>query len=115
MLSAIPVVLALVAWSFSIANLARSSTPGRLTVGHVVAGLSMICTCLIALALTILRLVQNTYGRRDRIVWPWLVIAMGSLSLIWGIVDVALGSVAGVVVEPGEDLHGGAGAAGRGW
>ena len=61
-LSAIPVVLALVAWSFSIANLARSTTPGTFTVGHVDAGLSMICTCLIALVVTILRQVQNTFG-----------------------------------------------------
>ena len=88
---------------------------GRFTVGHVVAGLALICTSLIALVWSILRQVQNPYGERDRIVWPWLVIAMGSLSLIWGIVDVALGSVAGVVVEPGDDLHVGAGAAGRGW
>ena len=68
-LSAIPVVLALVAWSFSIANLAKSTTPGTFMVGHVDAGLSMICTCLIALVVTILRQVQNTFGRRDRIVW----------------------------------------------
>ena len=40
-LSAIPVVLAIVAWSFSIYNLAMSTTPGRFTVGHVVAGLAV--------------------------------------------------------------------------
>ncbi len=89
-LGAIPVVLAIVAWVFSIANLAMSSTPGRFTVGHVVAGLAAICMCLIALVLTLLRQVQNTYGQRDRIVWPWLVIAMGLVSLIWGIVLLAL-------------------------
>jgi hypothetical protein len=33
MLGAIPVVLAIVAWSFSIANLAMPTTPGRFTVG----------------------------------------------------------------------------------
>ena len=89
-LGAIPVVLAIVAWSFSIANLAMSTTPGRFTVGHVVAGLALICTSLIALVWSILRQVQNTYGQRDRIIWPWLVIVMGSLSLIWGIVLLAL-------------------------
>ncbi|WP_413752195.1 DUF2776 domain-containing protein [Streptomyces sp. R-74717] len=85
-LSAIPVVLAIVAWYYSIENLAMSTTPGRFTVGHITAGLAAICTSLIALVLTILRQVQNTYGQRDRIMWPWLVIAMGSLSMIWGIV-----------------------------
>jgi hypothetical protein len=89
-LGAIPVVLAIVAWSFSIANLAMATTPGTFTVGHVVAGLAFICTSLIALVWSILRQVQNTYGQRDRIIWPWLVIVMGSLSLIWGIVLLAL-------------------------
>ena len=89
-LSAIPVVLAIVAWAFSISNLAMSTTPGRFTVGHVVAGLAAICTSLIALVLSILRQVQNTYGQRDRIMWPWVVIVMGSLSMIWGIVLLAL-------------------------
>jgi hypothetical protein len=87
---AIPVVLAIVAWSFSIANLAMATTPGRFTVGHVVAGLAFICTSLIALVWSILRQVQNTYGERDRLVWPVLVIVMGSLSMIWGIVLLAL-------------------------
>jgi hypothetical protein len=91
-LSAIPVVLAIVAWYYSIANLAMAATPGRFTVGHVVAGLAAICTSLIALVWSIVRQVQNTYGQRDRIVWPWLVIVMGSLSLIWGIVVLALDS-----------------------
>ncbi|MFD4693100.1 DUF2776 family protein [Streptomyces sp. NPDC058463] len=85
-LSAIPVVLSIVAWYFAIANLAMSTTPGRFTVGHITVGLAAICTSLIALVLTILRQVQNAYVQRDRIMWPWLVIAMGSLSMIWGIV-----------------------------
>lgn len=89
-LGAIPVVLALVAWSFSIANLTMSSTPGRSTVGHVVAGLAAICTSLIALVWSILRQVQNSYGERDRIGWPALVIVMGSLSMTWGIVLLVL-------------------------
>ena len=89
-LGGIPVVLAIVAWSFSIANLAMSTTPGRFTVGHVVAGLALICTSLIALVWSILRQVQNTYGERDRLVWPLLVIVAGSISMVWGIVVLAL-------------------------
>jgi hypothetical protein len=42
------------------------------------------------LVLSILRQVQNTYGERDRLIWPLLVIVMGSLSMIWGIVLLAL-------------------------
>jgi hypothetical protein len=88
-LSAIPIGLAIVAWYFSIDNLVMPTTPGRFTVGHVVAGLAIICSSLIALVWSIVRQVQNTYGPGDRIVWPWVAIAMGSLSLIWGIVLVA--------------------------
>lgn len=88
-LASIPVVLAIAAWSFSITNLVLPTTPGRFTVGHVVGGLAMVCTCLIALVLSILRQIQNAYTGRERTVWPSLVIAMGSLSLVWGIVLVA--------------------------
>jgi hypothetical protein len=56
----------------------------------VVAGLAFICTSLIGLVWSILRQVQNSYGERDRLMWPLLVIAMGSLSLIWGIVLLVL-------------------------
>jgi Protein of unknown function (DUF2776) len=89
-LGAIPVLLAIVAWSFSIYNLAAATTPGTFTVGHVVAGLAFICTSLIGLVWSILRQVQNSYGERDRLMSPLLVIAMGSLSLIWGIVLLVL-------------------------
>jgi hypothetical protein len=91
-LGAIPVALALVAWAFAIGNLAQASTPGRFTVGHVVGGLAMICTSLIGLVWSILLQVQNAYGDRDRILWPSIVIVMGSLSMIWGIVLVVLDS-----------------------
>ena len=104
-LSAIPVVLAVVQWFDAIDNLAMATTPGRFTVGHVVAGLAAICTCLIALVWTILRQVQNTYGQRDRITWPSLVIVMGSLSLIWGIVVLAIYS-ASYYLTPGFVMTG---------
>jgi hypothetical protein len=83
---------------------------GNFVAGWVVTFLGVICLCLfctaatiirqlighytslIALVWSIVRQVQNTYGQRDRIVWPWLVIVMGSLSMIWGIVVLALGS-----------------------
>lgn len=99
-LSAIPVVLAVVQWFYAIDNLAMATTPGRFTVGHVVAGLAAICTSLIALVWSILRQVQNTYGQRDRVAWPWLVIVMGLLSLIWGIVVLAIYS-ASYYLTPG--------------
>ncbi|WP_241384343.1 DUF2776 family protein [Rhodococcus sp. CH91] len=81
-----PVVLALVAWVFAITNLVLPATSARFTAGHVLAGIAMVCTALIGLVLSILRQVQNSYEPRERLVWPWLVIALGSLALVWGVV-----------------------------
>jgi len=89
-LGAIPVGLAALAWGFGIANLLMTTSPSRFTVGHVVSGLAMICTSLIGLVWSILRQVQDTYGPRDRVAWPWLVIAMGSAAILWGIVLLVL-------------------------
>jgi len=85
-LGAIPVVLAATAWAFGITNLLLTTSPSRFTVGHVVSGLAMICTSLIGLVWSILRQVQNSYGPRDRVLWPWLVIVMGTAGMLWGIV-----------------------------
>ena len=89
-MAAIPVLLALAAWTIVVVNLAQPITPSRFTVGHVVAGIAMVCTSLIGLVLSILRQIQDTYTARDRMLWPWLVIAMGSLSTGWGIVLLVL-------------------------
>lgn len=92
LLGAIPVALACVAWGVAITNLALPTTPERFTVAHVVGGLAMICTSLIALVLTILRQVQKSYTAREQKLWPLLVIAMASLSLLWGLALVVLHS-----------------------
>ncbi|UUI68859.1 DUF2776 domain-containing protein [Aeromicrobium duanguangcaii] len=89
-LCAVPVVLALIAWGLSIVNLTQTVTPSRFTVGHVLAGIAMVCTSLIGLVVSIVRQIQDQYGARDRTAWPWLVIAMGSLSSVWGIVLLVL-------------------------
>ncbi|PWC08107.1 DUF2776 domain-containing protein [Mycetocola zhujimingii] len=91
-LGAIPIVLAIVAWIFSITNLVLPTTPSRFTVGHVVGGLALVCTCLITLVLSILRQVENSYAHRERIIWPSIVISMGSVNLIWGILLIGLHS-----------------------
>jgi len=84
-MGAIPIVLAAVAWAVGIGNLVMTTSPSRFTVGHVVSGLAMICTSLIALVWSILRQVQDSYGPADRTRWPALVIVMGAASMVWGI------------------------------
>lgn len=85
----IPVLLAIVAWAFAITNLVLGTTPARFTVGHVMAGLALICTALIGLVVSIVRQIQDTYRPRARVMWPWLVIAAGTIAFIWGIVLLA--------------------------
>ncbi|MBM9458469.1 DUF2776 family protein [Nocardioides sp. zg-536] len=91
-LCAIPVLLAAAAWAIVVVNLAQTTTPSRFTVGHVLAGIATICTSLIALVVSIVRQVNDAYTPRERVVWPWLVIVMGTLSLVWGIVLLILDS-----------------------
>lgn len=86
LLVAVPIVLAAVAWGFALANLFGSTTPARFTVGHVMAGLACICTSLVGLVVSIVRQIENKYVARERILWPWLVVAMGTVSLVWGVV-----------------------------
>ncbi|MFD3811497.1 DUF2776 family protein [Rhodococcus sp. NPDC058639] len=90
LLCSIPVLIAIVAWGFAVTNLVLATTPARFTAGHVGVGLALICTALIGLVVSIVRQVQDSYGPRDRTLWPWLVIVMGVTALIWGIVLLVL-------------------------
>ena len=49
------------------------------------AGLACICTSLVALVATISRQIRNTYAGSERKWWPALVLAMGTLSILWGL------------------------------
>lgn len=90
MLEAAPVILAAIGWGWAIHLLVTQADPRHFIAGHVLAGLAAICTCLIALVTSVVRQVRNTYTRRDAWLWPGLVIAMGTLDLVWGLVLVAL-------------------------
>jgi len=85
-LLSVPVVLAVVAWGVALAHLFGDTTAARFTVGHVVAGLAFVCTSLIGLVGSIVRQVQNSYAGREHVLWPWMVILMGTSSTVWGLV-----------------------------
>ncbi|MGH8427079.1 MAG: DUF2776 family protein [Gammaproteobacteria bacterium] len=89
-LEAIPVILAVIAWVWAIFLIVQGGDSAHFIAGHVLAGLAAICTSLIALVASVVRQVRNTYTPRDARLWPGLVIAMGTLNLVWGIVIVSL-------------------------
>lgn len=62
--------------------------------GHVLIGLSLICESLVALVASIVRQVANVYGSRERTIWPWTVIALGLVNLVWGLILVVEASQA---------------------
>lgn len=86
MLEAVVVIASLVAWGWAFILLGKSTVhPAYFVAGHVMAGLACICTSLIALVTTISRQIRNIYTEKERVLWPRLVLLMGSLMIVWGI------------------------------
>lgn len=82
----IAVLLALIVWIWAFTLLSKSEIhPKYFVAGHVMAGLACICSSLIALVATILRQIRNTYASIEQKVWHWFVLAMGTLSIVWGL------------------------------
>ena len=83
-LVSVPGVAAVVGFSLSIGLLLRGDTPG-FVAGHVLIGLSAICTSLIALVASIVRQIRNEFGNSERFAWAWLVAAAGAVNLLLGL------------------------------
>ncbi|MFJ3145845.1 DUF2776 family protein [Streptomyces halstedii] len=92
-LLALPALAALVTWVWAFVLLAGGgggAAAGRFTAGHVMAGLALVCTCLIGLVASILRQIQNTYTRRERVLWPAAAACLGAVGIVWGLLVLAL-------------------------
>ena len=106
LLIAVPVVCSLTGYVWALGLLARGADdPGFYVAGHVLFGLSTICTCLIALVATVVRQVRNQYRKSERGFWIWLVIVLGLADIIFGIA-VLVDSPASFHVAPGLILIG---------
>jgi hypothetical protein len=103
-LIAIPAVLAVVGLVIAATLLMRGTTPG-FVAGHVMIGLSLICSALVALVASIVRQVRNEFGDAERYRWTWWVVAMGTINLVLGIV-VLLASDDSARLAPGTVLIG---------
>ncbi|MGA0596842.1 DUF2776 family protein [Enterovirga sp. CN4-39] len=84
LLTCIPLVCAIVGFTLTYRLLMRGDQPGYVG-GHVVFGLSAICLSLTALVATVVRQIRNEFTNRERPVWSWLVIVMGSINILLGI------------------------------
>ena len=79
-------LLALATWIWTFLLLAKSDVHNAYYVaGHVMAGIACICTSLVALVATIVRQIRNSYSHAERKWWPVMVLAMGTLSILWGL------------------------------
>ncbi|WP_025068817.1 DUF2776 family protein [Bacteroides gallinarum] len=86
LLIAVAALLALATWIWTCWLLAKSDVHSAYYVaGHVMAGISCICTSLVALVATIVRQIRNSYSHAERKWWPITVLAMGTLSILWGL------------------------------
>ncbi len=83
-LIAIPCLCALIAVLWGLFILDSESAP-HMVAGHVLTGIGLVCASLIALVASVARQIQNTYGNADKRFWPWLVIIMGSIDILWGL------------------------------
>lgn len=105
LLVAIPVLCALGAFVVAAIFFFSGNTASHFTVGCVLGGIGFVCCGLICLVASVVRQVCNTYGERDRRLWPLLVIAAAAVCVLWGL-GVLLSGPEEVRLAPGFVLIG---------
>lgn len=96
LLIGIGLLMALIGWGWTFVLLSRvEAYPPCYIAGHVLLGLSCICTSLVALITTIVRQIGNVYreGIESKL-WPLLVLLMGSISFLDGLYVVLTAPIA---------------------
>lgn len=84
LLFAIPIICTLIGIIWGI-DILRTAAAPHVVAGHVLTGIGLVCASLVALVASVVRQIQNTYGEGDRRFWPWLVIVMGTIDILWGL------------------------------
>ena len=84
---ALVVTMAVVAWLWALYLLYNADVSEAFYVaGHVMSGLACVCTSLAALVVTVLRQICNRFVESDGRRYPFLVVAMGTFAVLWGLV-----------------------------
>lgn len=99
-LIAVPVLLTLFGFIWSVILLRSADITPHYVAGHVLMGLTAICACLIGLVATIVHQTRNTFSVKEHWLWCYWVILLGSLTIIFGIY-VLISSDASARLAPG--------------
>lgn len=84
-LIAVPVLLTLLGFIWSITLLRSADITPHYVAGHVLLGLTAICACLIGLVATIVHQTRNTFSTKEHWLWCYWVIFLGSITVLQGI------------------------------
>ena len=81
----VPVAAAAIGLAWAVPLLSRGSVAPDFVAGHVLIGLTAICSSLIALVATVVRQVRNAFGEGERWAWTSWVLLMGTATFGWGL------------------------------
>ncbi|GAA0866722.1 MULTISPECIES: DUF2776 family protein [Peptostreptococcaceae] len=84
-LISVPIVCTLIAFTRGIYLLISSSATDNFVAGHVLIGISFVCASLIALVVSVVKQIQNTFTNKERYNWSIFVFILGSINVTWGI------------------------------
>jgi len=84
-LISVPVAATLASGSWAAILLTNEAVADHFVAGHVLMGLALICSSLIALVGTVVRQVRNKFDERERWYWSLWVLLMGSTAFLWGL------------------------------
>lgn len=84
-LMCVPVVATAIGGVWAVVLLMRAGEAPYFVAGHVLMGLTAICSSLIALVATVVRQVRNRFDDDERWAWTFWVLLMGSATFIWGL------------------------------
>jgi heme A synthase len=102
----IPILAVLVGWAWAIYLLMNPDINDNFIPGHVMAGMAMICTCVLAAAITTIKQINNTYKDIDKKIWPGLAFTVGLISIIWGLILLLIDKNPATYLSPGFILIG---------
>ena len=81
----IPICCAIVGLGMGGAVLWKATSAEALVGGHVLAGIGFVCASLVALVVSVLKQINNTYTHGDRILWAQYVLICGLINVCWGL------------------------------
>lgn len=84
-LLSVPIAATLIAGVWAVVLLAGGAQADHYVAGHVLLGLTAICSSLIALVGTVLRQVRNRFDEPERWWWSIWVLIMGTGTIVWGL------------------------------